>query len=89
MFTMDAFLQALTLEPAGEDRYRAANLPAEHGVVFGGQLLAQSIVAGSAGQEGKAVKTIHTVFHAAPARTRCSISRSSACTVAAPSPAAR
>jgi acyl-CoA thioesterase len=62
MFTMDAFLQALTLEPAGEDRYRAANLPAEHGVVFGGQLLAQSIVAGSAGQEGKTVKTIHTVF---------------------------
>jgi acyl-CoA thioesterase len=62
MFTMDAFVEALTLEPAGEDRYRAANLPAEHGVVFGGQLLAQSIVAGSAGQEGKAVKTIHTVF---------------------------
>jgi acyl-CoA thioesterase len=62
MFTMDAFLQALTLEPAGEDRYRAANLPAEHGVVFGGQLLAQSIVAGSAGQESKTVKTIHTVF---------------------------
>lgn len=62
MFTMDAFVQALTLEPAGADHYRAANLPAEHGVVFGGQLLAQSIVAGSAGQAGKSVKTIHTVF---------------------------
>ncbi len=62
MFTMDAFVEALTLEPAGDDRYRASNLPAEHGVVFGGQLLAQSIMAGLAGQEGKAVKTIHTIF---------------------------
>jgi len=62
MPTIDAFLEALTLEPAGEDRYRAINLPSAHGVVFGGQLLAQSIVAGLAGQEGKAVKTIHTVF---------------------------
>jgi acyl-CoA thioesterase len=62
MFTMDAFLEALTLEPTGDDRYRATNLPAEHGVVFGGQLLGQSIMAGLAGQEGKTVKTIHTVF---------------------------
>jgi acyl-CoA thioesterase len=62
MFTMDAFLEALSLEPAGDDRYRATNLPAEHGVVFGGQLLGQSIMAGLAGQGGKSVKTIHTVF---------------------------
>ena len=62
MPTIDAFLEALTLEPVGEDRYRATNLPSAHGVVFGGQLLAQSIMAGLAGQEGKAVKTLHTVF---------------------------
>ena len=62
MSTIDAFLQALTLEPVGEDRYRATNLPSPHGVVFGGQLLAQSIMAGQTGQDGKAVKTIHTVF---------------------------
>ena len=62
MATIDAFLEALTLEPAGEDRYRATNLPSAHGVVFGGQLLAQSIMAGLVGQEGKAIKTIHTVF---------------------------
>jgi acyl-CoA thioesterase len=62
MPTIDAFLEALTLEPVGEDRYRAINLPSAHGVVFGGQLLAQSVMAGLAGQEGKAVKTIHTVF---------------------------
>ncbi len=62
MSTIDAFLKALTLEPIGSDRYRATNLPSPHGVVFGGQLLAQSIMAGLAGQDGKAVKTIHTVF---------------------------
>jgi acyl-CoA thioesterase len=59
---MDAFIEALTLEPVGPDRYRATNLPSVHGVVFGGQLLAQSIMAGLSGQEGKSVKTIHTVF---------------------------
>lgn len=62
MPTINAFLEALTLEPVGEDRFRAINLPSAHGVVFGGQLLGQSIMAGLAGQEGKAVKTIHTVF---------------------------
>ena len=62
MSTIDAFLEALTLERVGADRYRATNLPSPHGVVFGGQLLAQSIMAGLAGQDGKAVKTIHTVF---------------------------
>jgi acyl-CoA thioesterase len=62
MPTMDAFLDALSLEPVGEDRYRATNMESEHHVVFGGQLLGQSIVAGLAGQEGKTLKTIHTVF---------------------------
>jgi acyl-CoA thioesterase II len=62
MFTIDAFVEALTLEPLGDDRYRATNLSSTHGVVFGGQLLAQSVMAGLAGQDGKSVKTIHTVF---------------------------
>lgn len=62
MVTIEAFLDALTLERLGPDRFRGTNLGFGHGVVFGGQLLAQSIVAASAGQEGKAVKTIHTVF---------------------------
>src|SRR5690606_22875665 len=30
--------------------------------IFGGQLLAQSVVAGLAGHDGKRVKTVHTVF---------------------------
>jgi acyl-CoA thioesterase II len=62
MFTMDAFLDALSLEPTGQDRYRASNLESEHHVVFGGQLLAQSVIAALADQGDKTVKTIHTVF---------------------------
>lgn len=62
MFTVDAVLDALVLEPVGTDLYRAGNVKTGHSVVFGGQLLAQSIVAGLAGQDGKTVKTLHTVF---------------------------
>ncbi len=62
MFTMEAFLDALTLEPVGEDAYRAPNIKTDYGMVFGGQLLAQATFAALAGQEGKAVKTCHTVF---------------------------
>ncbi|MGF7235277.1 MAG: acyl-CoA thioesterase [Frankia sp.] len=62
MFSTEAVLEALVLEPIGEDHYRAGNLQIGHNVVFGGQLLAQSIVAGLLGQEGKTVKTLHTVF---------------------------
>ena len=62
MLTLDSLLGALTLEPMGPDRYRARNADTGHAVVFGGQLLGQSIIAGLAGNEGKRVKTIHTVF---------------------------
>ena len=62
MFTIAAFVDALTLEEVGSDRYLASSLSATHGVVFGGQLLAQSVMAGLSGQDGKSVKTIHTVF---------------------------
>ena len=62
MFTMDEFLASLALEPVSTDTYRAVNLQTDHGVVFGGQLLAQAVIAGLIGQEDKQVKTIHTVF---------------------------
>lgn len=62
MLTIDSLLGSLTLEPLGPDRYRADNADAGHGVIFGGQLLAQSVVAALVGQEGKSVKTVHTVF---------------------------
>ncbi|MCU1452065.1 MAG: Acyl-CoA thioesterase [Acidimicrobiales bacterium] len=62
MPTIDAFVDALTLEEVGRGSYRASNISFGHAVVFGGQLLGQSIVAGLAGHEGMAVKTLHTVF---------------------------
>lgn len=62
MLTIDGLLGSLRLEPDGPDRYRAANADAGHGVIFGGQLLAQSVMAGLAGHDAKRVKTVHTVF---------------------------
>lgn len=59
---LDALVDALTLTEVGEHTYRAANAATGHGVVFGGQLLAQSIVAGARGHQDKSVKTLHTVF---------------------------
>lgn len=59
---MDGLVRSLSLEPIGSDRYRAENADAGQGVIFGGQFLAQSVVAGLVGQEGKRVKTVHSVF---------------------------
>jgi acyl-CoA thioesterase II len=61
-FTVDGLLDALALEDLGPDRYRATNIDTGHFVVFGGQLMAQSITAASVGHAGKAVKTLHIVF---------------------------
>jgi acyl-CoA thioesterase-2 len=55
--------RVLDLEPAGEGRFRAQNFDTGFGgVVFGGQLLAQTIVAGSSVDPTKEVKSVHTVF---------------------------
>ncbi|MER7687250.1 acyl-CoA thioesterase domain-containing protein [Streptomyces sp. NPDC097610] len=61
-FTIDAFLDAIALKEVGTERFRAGNIDTGHFVVFGGQLLAQSIAAAQLTQEGKSVKTLHTVF---------------------------
>jgi acyl-CoA thioesterase len=60
--TIDDLIAALTLEPLGDHRYRGANLRNEHGVVFGGQLIAQSVGAATASADGKSVQSVHTVF---------------------------
>src|SRR6476619_6505564 len=62
MLTIDALLESLTLEPVAPGSFRAPNVQSGHEVVFGGQLLAQSVIAGQAGHDGKSVKTVHTVF---------------------------
>jgi acyl-CoA thioesterase II len=54
---------ALTLDPVGPDHYRVTDhVGPAGGVIFGGQLLAQSIVAARAGHDDKQVKSVHTVF---------------------------
>lgn len=62
MVATAAILGALELEPVATGRYRAGHADMGHGVVFGGQLLGQAIVAAADGQAHKQVKTVHTVF---------------------------
>ncbi|MCW2522708.1 MAG: hypothetical protein JWO63_1043 [Frankiales bacterium] len=69
--------ELLRLEPVGEARYRVQQ-PAgsQEGldVVFGGQLIAQMIMAAHANSDGsKYVKSIHTIFSRAgiPSRSSC------------------
>jgi acyl-CoA thioesterase II len=62
VLTIENLLRSLTLEPEGNDRYRAGNADAGPGVIFGGQLLAQSIIAASMTEPEKRVKTVHTIF---------------------------
>ena len=59
---IDAFLATLDLQQTGEGRYRAGNVATGGAVIFGGQLLAQSIVAALRHEPDKYVKTIQTVF---------------------------
>jgi acyl-CoA thioesterase-2 len=59
-------LAALELQPA-EDAgaaggFTAGNMDEGHGVVFGGQLLAQAVVAATRAVEGKELKSLHTIF---------------------------
>ena len=60
--TIDDFVGVLALDPVGDDNFRAKNLDVGHGVIFGGQLLAQSVIAGHTTAPDKSVKTVHTVF---------------------------
>jgi acyl-CoA thioesterase-2 len=56
-------LATFELEPTGERSWRGTSIAfGGGGVVFGGQLLGQSMVAAAAIDPGKDVKSIHTVF---------------------------
>ena len=88
MADLGELLQVLDLEPAGDGRFRAQNFDTGlGGVVFGGQLLAQSIVAASTVDPTKEVKSIHTVFARGGRLTSRSTSRSRPCTSGGPWPA--
>src|SRR5262245_35510451 len=74
MSDLDDLLAGFELQPLGGDRFRAPNVghyarasgseaaQAVRDVIPGGQLLGQAIVAATASQPGKAVKTVHAVF---------------------------
>jgi acyl-CoA thioesterase-2 len=63
MADLSELLEVLTLEVVGEGRFQAKNFSGgPGGVVFGGQLLAQAIVAGATVDPAKEVKTVHTIF---------------------------
>lgn len=55
-------VKMLDLEPMGTDRYIARNLERTTGVVFGGQLLAQSIAAAALANPDLRVKSMHNIF---------------------------
>lgn len=55
-------IETLDLEKVGDNRYRGLNFGSGEGVVFGGQILAQTIVAASRTSPEKEVKSIHVVF---------------------------
>lgn len=59
---MTSVLDALDLEELGEGRFRARHLDQGHGVVFGGQILAQVLVAATRAVPGKEVLSLHNVF---------------------------
>ncbi len=56
------FLGALDLTPGPDGTWTGTNTGEGHGVIFGGQLLAQTIVAASRSTAGKRVRSVQTVF---------------------------
>ena len=62
VLALSQLLDALQMEPVGEGRLVAQNVGGERDVVFGGQILAQTIVAATDAERGKEVKTVQTVF---------------------------
>jgi len=55
-------VEMLTLQQTGPDGFLAQNLSGPSPVVFGGQILAQTVVAASQSVPGKELKSFHTIF---------------------------
>ncbi|HEY6533393.1 MAG TPA: acyl-CoA thioesterase domain-containing protein [Acidimicrobiales bacterium] len=61
--SLDSLLRALVLEPAGTDRFvMTSESPPRFPQVFGGQQVAQALLAGAATTEGLAPLSIHAYF---------------------------
>lgn len=59
---LDDLEQALQLESLGDNRFRANSEPSRFGRVFGGQLLAQAMVAAGATVDGQPPNSLHAYF---------------------------
>jgi acyl-CoA thioesterase len=62
MTELSDVLAVLDLEQSGDDRFVAHHLDEGHGVVFGGQLLAQTVVAATRVVPDKEILSVHNVF---------------------------
>ena len=62
---LEGLLGALRLEPRGEDRFTVAAEPGRFVRMFGGQLVAQAVVASSSTVPDKRVRSLHAYFVAA------------------------
>jgi acyl-CoA thioesterase-2 len=60
--SLDSLLAALDLEPMGRDRFRAHSENTRFDRIFGGQVMAQALVAASTTVEGKALHSLHAYF---------------------------
>jgi acyl-CoA thioesterase II len=60
--SLDGLLPALELESVGGDRFRVVGEPGRFGRVFGGQTVAQALLAASATVTGKEVHSLHAYF---------------------------
>lgn len=63
VFSLESLLESLKLEVAEPGaRYVGSNLPIDYRRVFGGQILAQTVMAATAASPGKTVKSLAVVF---------------------------
>jgi acyl-CoA thioesterase II len=62
LVALDGLLRALELEPLGDDHFRVVSEPDRFGRVFGGQTVAQALLAASATVPGKAPHSLHAYF---------------------------
>jgi acyl-CoA thioesterase-2 len=60
--SLDGLLRALELSPTGDDRFRAPAEPDRFTRIFGGQTLAQALLAAGATVDGKAAHSMHAYF---------------------------
>lgn len=62
LVALDGLLRALELEPLGDDRFRVPAEPGRFDRVFGGQTIAQALLAASATVTGKEPHSLHAYF---------------------------